>query len=88
MLDNAGHIGREVGKNRFDVAKIKSAWSVLCSIVENQDHIDRERAEHLVQVIGAVLKIDGVGINGDRAWGVPRQGGDEFRVRGADGASG
>ena len=88
MLDGAGHVGCEVGKERFGIAKIKPAGDVLRGVVKDHGHIDRQRAEHLVQVIGAVLKVDGVGIERDRPRGVPGQGGDEFGVRRADGVSG
>jgi hypothetical protein len=43
--------------------------------------------EHLIQVIGAVLEVDGVSVEWDRLRGVPGQGGDEFGVRYANGGS-
>ena len=88
MLDGAGHVGCEVGKSRFDIGKIKAAGDVLRGIIEDHGHIDRQRAEHLVQVIGTILKVDGVSIERDRVRGVPGQGGDEFGVRRENGASG
>ena len=69
-------------------AKIKPAGDVLRGIVEDRGHIDRQGAEHLVQVIGAILEVDGIDIERDRPRRVPGQGGDEFGMRCADGASG
>ena len=88
MLEGAAHVGREVGKEGVDLAKIKPAGDVLRGVIEDRGQISRQRVEHLVQVIGAVLKVDGVGIDRDRPRGVPRQGGDEFGVRRPDGVCG
>jgi hypothetical protein len=66
QLDSAGQVGCDVGKDRFDVGEIKPAGDVLGGIVKDHGHVDRKSIEHLGQVIGAVLKVDGVGINWDR----------------------
>jgi hypothetical protein len=47
LLDNAGQVGCEVGKDSFDRRKIKPAGDVLRGIVEDDGHIDRHRAEQL-----------------------------------------
>jgi hypothetical protein len=48
QLNCAGHVGCEVGKDLFDIGKIKAARDVLRGIVENHGHVDRECTEHLV----------------------------------------
>jgi hypothetical protein len=50
--------------------------------------MSRQRVEHLFQVVGAFLQVDGVGIDRDRARGMPRQGGDELGVGRLDGVCG
>ena len=48
VLDGAGQVGCEVGKEPFGIAKIKAPGDVLRRIVEDHGHIDRQCAEHLV----------------------------------------
>ena len=88
MLDGARQVGCKVGKNRFGIAKVEPARDVLRRIVENNAHIDRQRPEQLIQVIGALLQVDGVGIERDGSRRLSGQGGDEFGVRRADRAGG
>jgi hypothetical protein len=74
MLDGTGHVGCEVYEDGSDMGKIEPAGEVLRGIVKDHRHIDRERAEHFAQVIGAVVEVEGIGIEGDRPGG-RRQGG-------------
>ncbi len=60
-MDSTGHVRGEVRKDGVDMAEIKPAGDVLRGVVEDRGQISRQRGEHLVQVIGAVLKVDGVG---------------------------
>ena len=71
MLDGAGQVGCEVGKDPLGIAKIKAPGDILRRIVEDHGQVDRERAEHLVQMISTVLEVDGVGINGIVRGGYP-----------------
>jgi hypothetical protein len=40
------HVGCEVGKNGFDMGKIKRARDVLGGVVKDHGDIDRQGAEH------------------------------------------
>jgi hypothetical protein len=88
VLEGAGQVGCQVGKDRFDIAKINPAGHVLGGVVEDHGDIDRQSAEHLAYVIGAVLKVEGVGIKRDRPRGVPGDGGDECGMSRENGAGG
>lgn len=55
------------------MAEIKPAGDVFCRVVEDRSHISRECREHLVQVIGPVLEIEGVRLEWEWPRGVPRQ---------------
>jgi hypothetical protein len=46
-LDGTGYVGCEVGKDCFDMGKIKPAGNVLGSIVEDHGHVDRQRRAEL-----------------------------------------
>ena len=47
MLDEAGHIGSEVGEVRFNIGKIEPAGDVLRDIAKDHRQIGRQRAENL-----------------------------------------
>jgi hypothetical protein len=52
------HVGCEVGQDCFDIGEIKPAGDVLRGVVEERGHVDRERGEHLIQVIRVVIEVD------------------------------
>ena len=45
--------------------KVEPAEGILCRIFEDHGQIDRDRAEHVLKVIGAVFKVDSIGISRD-----------------------
>jgi hypothetical protein len=47
VLDSAGYVGGEVGKDCFDMGEIKPAGHVLRGIVDDNRHIERQRTENL-----------------------------------------
>jgi hypothetical protein len=70
VLEGAAHVRREIGQEGVDLTKVKPAGDVLRG-VKDRGQIGRQRVEHLVQVIGAVLKVDGIGIDRDWPRGAP-----------------
>ena len=65
MLEGAARVGCEVGEEGIDLAEIKPAGDILCGVGEDCGQISRQRVEHRAQVIGAVLKVGGVGTDRD-----------------------
>jgi hypothetical protein len=61
--------------------KIESTRDVLRGVLEDRRHVVRQRAEHPVQMIGAVLKIGSIDSDRNGPWRVRRQYRDEFGVR-------
>ena len=68
-------------ESRASIERRSSPPETFCvGVVEDCGHVDRQRVKHLLQVIGAVLKVGSVGVQQDRPRRVPRQGGGKFDV--------